>query len=71
MDSTFTNKNPIVVSVDIGTTKVCAMAGRRDLFGKIEILATAKVDSDGVLRGVVSNIEKTVRAISDAIRIIE
>lgn len=71
MDSNFTNKNPIVVAVDIGTTKVCAMAGRRDLFGKLEILAVSKVESDGVLRGVVSNIEKTVRAITDAIRSIE
>ncbi|HQN55969.1 MAG TPA: cell division protein FtsA [Saprospiraceae bacterium] len=71
MDKNFTNENPIVVAVDIGTTKVCAMAGRRDLFGRLEILAVGKVDSDGVLRGVVSNIEKTVRAISDAVRIVE
>ncbi len=71
MDKNFTNKNPIVVAVDIGTSKVCAMAGRRDPFGRLEILAVGKVESDGVLRGVVSNIEKTVRAISDAVRIVE
>lgn len=71
MDSTYTNNNPIVVAVDIGTTKVCAVAGRRNLFGKLEILAVGKVESDGVLRGVVSNIEKTVRSITDAIRIVE
>ncbi|MEM1326806.1 MAG: cell division protein FtsA [Bacteroidota bacterium] len=66
-----TNQHPIVVAVDIGTTKVCVVAGRRNEYGKLEILGTARVASTGVLRGVVSNIEKTVRAISEAIEIVE
>jgi cell division protein FtsA len=61
------NNNEIVVALDIGTTKIVAMAGRRDQHGKLEILGNGKVESIGVLRGVVSNIEKTVKAISDAI----
>lgn len=56
----------IVVALDIGTTKVCAIAGRKNQHGKLEILGVGKVNSDGVLRGVVSNIEKTVNAISEA-----
>lgn len=60
-------ENKIVVALDIGTTKICAMVGRKDKHGKLEILGTGKVESVGVLRGVVSNIEKTVKAISDAI----
>lgn len=60
-------KNEIVVALDIGTTKICAMVGRKDKHGKLEVLGTGKVASVGVLRGVVSNIEKTVKAISDAI----
>ena len=71
MDSTYKNNNPIVVAIDIGTTKICAVAGQRNFYGKLEILAVGKVESEGVLRGVVSNIEKTVRSISDAIRIVE
>ncbi len=55
-----------VVALDIGTTKVCAIAGRRNEHGKIEILGVGKVASEGVLRGVVSNIEKTVQAIAAA-----
>lgn len=62
-----TMENQLVVSLDIGTTKICAMVGRMDKRGKLEILGTGKVESVGVLRGVVSNIEKTVKAISDAI----
>ncbi len=61
------NTNEIVVALDIGTTKIIAMAGRKDEHGQLEILGTGKVESVGVLRGVVSNIEKTVNGISDAI----
>ena len=71
MDSAYINNNPLVVAIDIGTTKICAVAGRRNFFGKLEILAVGKVESEGVLRGVVSNIEKTVRSISDAVRIVD
>jgi cell division protein FtsA len=65
------NQNDIVVALDIGTTKVCAIAGRKNKHGKLEILGIGKVESVGVLRGVVSNIEKTVQAISDAVKMAE
>jgi cell division protein FtsA len=61
----------VVVALDIGTTKVCCLAGRRDAHGKLEILGVGKVESTGVLRGVVSNIEKTVNAIREAVDICE
>ncbi len=66
-----TKTNPIVVALDIGTTKVCAIAGRKNEYGKLEVLGIGKVNSEGVMRGVVSNIEKTVRAISDAVQAAE
>jgi cell division protein FtsA len=56
-----------VVAVDIGTTKVCAIAGRRNEYGKLEVIGFGKVNNEGVLRGVVSNIDKTVKAISEAV----
>jgi len=60
----------IVVGLDIGTTKVCAIVGRRNEFGKIDIIGMGKVPSmGGVTRGVVSNIDKTVNAINEAISI--
>ncbi|MCB0635016.1 MAG: cell division protein FtsA, partial [Lewinella sp.] len=61
--------NDAIVALDIGTTKVCAVIGRRDEHGKLEVLGYGKVDSEGVLRGVVSNIEKTVNAIKEAVRL--
>ncbi|AKD05253.1 cell division protein FtsA [Pontibacter korlensis] len=57
----------IVVGLDIGTTKVCALVGRRNEFGKLEILGMGKAVSEGVVRGIVSNIDKTVEAIKKAI----
>lgn len=60
------NQSDVVLALDIGTTKVCAMAGRRNEYGKVEVLAHSKVESEGVLRGVVTNIEKTVNAIAEA-----
>ena len=60
-------KNPVtVVALDIGTTKVCAVIGRRNEHGQLEVLGYGKAKSDGVMRGVVSNIEKTVQAIKAA-----
>ena len=64
-DSNF-RPSDFTVALDIGTTKVCAIAGYKNEYGKLEILGMGQVHSEGVLRGVVSNIEKTVNAISQA-----
>jgi cell division protein FtsA len=57
----------IIVGLDIGTTKIAAIVGRRSEFGKIDILGHGKTESIGVKRGVVSNIENTVQSIKTAI----
>lgn len=57
----------IIVGLDIGTTKVCALVGKQNEFGKVNILGFGKADSDGVSRGVVVNIDKTVEAIRSAV----
>ena len=57
-----------VVGLDIGTTKICAIVGRKNEYGKLEVLGMGKAVSDGVIRGIVSNIDKTVVAIQKAIR---
>lgn len=57
----------IVVGLDIGTTKIVAMVGRKNEHGKIEILGVGKSDSIGVSRGVVTNILQTVESIKTAV----
>lgn len=61
------SNNKIIVGLDIGTTKVCAIVGRRNDHGKVDILGMGKAESTGVARGVVVNIEKTVQAIKQAV----
>lgn len=66
------NTQKIVVGLDIGTTKICAIVGRANEFGKVDILGIGKVPSNGgVTRGVVSNIDRTVAAISEAVKMAE
>lgn len=60
------NEN-IVVGLDIGTTKVCAIVASVTDDKKINILGVGKAPSDGLNRGVVVNIDKTVNAIRTAV----
>ena len=66
-----TNNSDIIVGLDIGTTKVSIIIGRRNKFNKIEILGTGKSLSSGVSRGIVSNIDKTVTSIKLALEEVE
>jgi cell division protein FtsA len=59
--------NDISVGLDIGTTKIVAMIGRRNEYGKIELLGTGKAKSLGVHRGVVNNITQTIQSIQSAV----
>ena len=59
----------LVVGLDIGTTKIAAIVGRKNEFGKVEILGVGKTESLGVNRGVVVNIEQTVSSIKTAVSI--
>lgn len=56
-----------IVGLDIGTTKIAAIVGRRNEHGKIEILGYGRTESIGVKRGMVSNIENTVQSIKLAV----
>jgi cell division protein FtsA len=59
--------NNIAVGLDIGTTKIVAMVGKQDAYGKIEVLGTGKAKSLGVHRGVVNNITQTIQSIQQAV----
>ena len=60
-------KDQIIHAIDIGTTKIAAIAARINQFGKIEILGIGNSPSFGVKRGVVINIDRTVHAIQKAV----
>ena len=58
----------IAVGLDIGTTKIVAMIGRQNEYGKVEILGIGKSKSLGVHRGVVNNITQTIQSIQQAVQ---
>ena len=60
-------KENIAVGLDIGTTKIVAMIGKKNEYGKLEILGIGKSKSLGVARGVVNNITKTIVSIQQAV----
>jgi len=62
------NEAPIIVGLDIGTTKIAAIAGRKDEHGKLQILGFGRADSNGVQHGQVLNIDQTIRAIHIAMQ---
>lgn len=57
------SEQPVIVGLDIGTTKIAAIAGRKNEFGKIEILGFGRSNSNGVKHGQVLNIDETIKAI--------
>ena len=62
------SEGKIIVGLDIGTTKVACIVGRKAENKKIEILGYGKTVSTGVRRGVVTNILETVEAIKKAVK---
>ena len=58
----------IIVGLDIGTTKICTIVGKKNEFGKIDILGYGKCESLGVTRGVVTNIVNTIESIKKSVQ---
>jgi cell division protein FtsA len=57
----------VIVGLDIGTTKVCAIIGRVNEFGGVDIVGVGVSPSRGLRKGVVVNIESTVNSVATAI----
>jgi len=59
--------NEFSVGLDIGTTKIVAIVGRRNAHGKIEVMGVGKSNSLGVHKGIVTNIAQTIKSIRNAV----
>ena len=59
--------NELTVGLDIGTSKIVAIVGKKNSEGQVEIVGIGSHPSKGLKRGVVVNIETTVNAIQRAI----
>ncbi|MDP2335025.1 MAG: cell division protein FtsA [Bacteroidota bacterium] len=61
----------IFAAVDIGSTKIVALAGKKNEEGKIQIIGLGQSTSRGVSRGVVLNVEEAFAAINEAVGVAE
>lgn len=61
-------QNKYKVGLDIGTTKIVAMVGRENQYGKVEILGYGIAKSEGIASAGVTNLVKTINAVSLAVR---
>lgn len=57
----------LIAGLDIGTTKIVAIIAEPDDDGSLRVLGVGKSPSLGLRRGVVVNLEKTIRSIEDAL----
>jgi cell division protein FtsA len=61
------NTNEIIAAIDIGTTKIVAIAGKVTSNGELQILGLEKTKSTGVVKGVIQNINQTIDAIREVV----
>lgn len=57
----------IVVGLDIGTTKICTVIGEVASDGVLDIIGEGTVPSDGLRKGVVVNLERTIASVRQSI----
>ncbi len=60
-------REAVLVAIDVGTTKVCALIGEVGRDGRLTIMGHGTVPATGLKKGVVVNIDQTVRSIADAV----
>ena len=57
----------IIVGLDIGTTKICTVIGEIASDGVLDVIGEGTVPSDGLRKGVVVNLERTIEAVRQSI----
>ncbi len=60
-------REAVLVGIDVGTSKVCALIGEVARDGSLTIVGKGVVPASGLKKAVVVNIEQTVRSIAGAV----
>jgi cell division protein FtsA len=60
-------REAVLVAIDVGTSKVCALIGEVSRDGRLTIMGHGTVPASGLKKGVVVNIDQTVRSIADSV----
>lgn len=61
----------ILVGIDIGTTKVCVLIGELSRAGGVDVIGIGQAPSDGLRKGVVIDIDRTVQSVTAAVEAAE
>src|SRR5260221_2266547 len=61
----------VLVSIDVGTTKVCVLIGEVSRTGGIDVIGFGQAPSDGLRKGVVIDIDRTVQSVTSAVEAAE
>ena len=61
----------VLVAIDIGTTKVCVLIGEAGRSGGVDVIGIGQAPSDGLRKGVVVDIDRTVQSVAAAIEAAE
>ncbi len=64
-------ESTVLVAIDIGTTKVVTLIGEASRAGGIDVIGIGQAPSDGLRRGVVIDIDRTVQAVSASVEAAE
>src|ERR671937_2635374 len=62
---------PVLVAIDIGTTKVCVLIGELTARGGVDVIGIGQAPSDGLRKGVVIDIDRTVQSVASAVEAAE
>src|SRR6184192_2585995 len=57
----------VLVAIDIGTTKVCVLIGEAGRAGGVDVIGIGQAPSDGLRKGVVVDIDRTVQSVASAV----
>src|SRR4030088_2218159 len=57
----------VLVAIDIGTTKVCVLIGEMAAHGGVDVIGIGQAASDGLRKGVVIDIDRTVQSVMAAV----
>ena len=68
MRSQMIGKGDVVVGLDLGTTKVCALIAEMTGSGRLKAIGVGSSPSEGLRQGLVIDVEKTVQAIRKAVQ---
>src|SRR2546423_936520 len=61
----------VLVAIDIGTTKVCVLIGEMAARGGVDVIGIGQAASDGLRKGVVIDIDRTVQSVASAVEAAE